>query len=129
MIPQRQQPPGVGRFIGVVFGFAFAGIGLTVIVALWTVSGFGEPPLFFKIVGSFIAIVFITVGSPAAFAAVNNRRTQISDEMPPQNETVSTKSSGYECPACGARLGEGVDVSPKGDVKCGCCKQWFNIHG
>jgi hypothetical protein len=37
--------------------------------------------------------------------------------------------TGYTCPACGARLGEAADVSPKGDVKCGYCRQWFNIHG
>ena len=40
-------------------GFAFAGIGLTVLAFLWFGDdGFGGPPLVFKVFGSFIAIVF-----------------------------------------------------------------------
>lgn len=35
----------------------------------------------------------------------------------------------YQCPACGARIREGDEVSPKGDVKCPYCAGWFNIHG
>lgn len=35
----------------------------------------------------------------------------------------------YQCPACGARIQEGDEVSPKGDVKCPYCAGWFNIHG
>ena len=34
----------------------------------------------------------------------------------------------YQCPACGARIQEGDEVSPKGDVKCPYCTGWFNIH-
>lgn len=35
----------------------------------------------------------------------------------------------YQCPACGARIQTGDEVSPKGDVKCPYCAGWFNIHG
>jgi DNA-directed RNA polymerase subunit RPC12/RpoP len=34
----------------------------------------------------------------------------------------------YHCPACGAPLAEGADVSPHGDAKCTHCGSWFNIH-
>ena len=34
----------------------------------------------------------------------------------------------YQCPACGARIQEGDEVSPKGDVKCPYCTGWFNIY-
>lgn len=35
---------------------------------------------------------------------------------------------GYDCPDCGASLGEDCDVSPSGDAECQYCKRWFNIH-
>jgi DNA-directed RNA polymerase subunit RPC12/RpoP len=117
-------PAGPARFIGAVFGFVFGGIGLTVIGFLWTERGFGEPPLFFKLFGSFIALAFVAVGGLLFFSALKGQ--------PPQTETTHTQSpsasTGYTCPACGARLGEDADVSPKGDVKCGYCRKWFNIH-
>ena len=42
--------------LGAVFGIVFGGIGISVIGFLWTVSGFGEPPFFFKVFGSLIAL-------------------------------------------------------------------------
>ncbi len=41
-----------------VFGF----IGLTVLIFLWSADGFHEPPLIFKLFGSFIAIAFMIFG-------------------------------------------------------------------
>ena len=38
------------------------------------------------------------------------------------------KTDPYQCPACGARIQEGDEVSPKGDVRCPYCTGWFNIH-
>jgi predicted RNA-binding Zn-ribbon protein involved in translation (DUF1610 family) len=35
---------------------------------------------------------------------------------------------GYDCPNCGEALGKEADVLPSGDVKCGYCERWFNIH-
>jgi hypothetical protein len=64
---QRPAPPhanGAGRLIGAVFGIAFAGIGLTVIVSLWA-GGMGDPPVFFKLVGSFMGLIFVAVGGTA----------------------------------------------------------------
>ena len=46
------------------------------------------------------------------------------------SETTETDKPkvGYDCPNCGAALGKEADVSPSGDVKCGYCERWFNIH-
>jgi hypothetical protein len=32
------------RFIPGIFGLVFGGVGVTVIVSLWTADGYGEPP-------------------------------------------------------------------------------------
>ena len=52
----------LSRVIPAIFGV----IGLVVIVSLWTAKGFGEPPLFFKLVGSLIASTFVLVGVAGA---------------------------------------------------------------
>jgi hypothetical protein len=130
MIPQRQSPlSGLGRFIGAVFGFVFGGIGLTVLGFLWGERGFGEPPLFFKLFGSFIAIAFVAFGATFFLAAIKGPGSQPESTRTASTDVAPGTGSGYQCPSCSARLGEGADVSPKGDVKCGYCKQWFNIHG
>ena len=41
---------------------------------------------------------------------------------------LDPRTDPYQCPACGARIQEGDEVSPKGDVKCPYCTGWFNIH-
>ncbi len=122
------QPPSTGpaRFIGGVFGFVFGGIGLTVIGFLWMSRGFEEPPLFFKLVGSFIALTFVAMGGLLFFSSIGKRPLASGAPVVPSH---STSGSGYTCPACGARLGEAADVSPRGDVKCGYCRKWFNVHG
>ena len=103
----------------------FAGIGLTVIIGLWSAHGFGEPPLFFKMFGSFIAIAFVAVGATFFLAAFKGQPLPVETENTQPSDATPGGDFGYKCPACGARLGEAADVSPKGDVKCGYCKQWF----
>jgi DNA-directed RNA polymerase subunit RPC12/RpoP len=112
-----------------VFGIVFAGIGSSVIIGLWSMSGFGEPPLMFKMFGSFIALAFVAVGVTFFLSSVRGTSLPGGNALPTPPPPNSAGEVGYKCPACGARLGEGADVSPKGDVKCGYCKQWFNIHG
>jgi Sec-independent protein translocase protein TatA len=51
------------RLIGIVP----LGIGLTVIVFLWTASGFGAPPLIFRVFGSFVALGFVITGGAILF--------------------------------------------------------------
>jgi hypothetical protein len=125
--------PSAGRFIGGVFGFAFAGIGLTVLVFLWA-APFGEfesPPIVFRLFGSFIALVFVAVGGTVLVGSIKGRTAM--DAVAPRvsfapTTTAATPSTGYNCPHCGAPLPEKADVSPLGDAKCPFCHTWFNIH-
>ena len=130
-----------------LFGIIPFGIGVTVLVFLWTSSGFGAPPLVFRIFGSFVAMGFVMFGV-AAFASgglikghAEQLRGMMQDvsesarggiERPsrsPENSTAEAGPQvGYDCPKCGAALGEDCDVSPSGDAKCQYCKRWFNIH-
>lgn len=124
-------PPfgGPARFIGAVFGFVFCGIGLAILGFMWTVQGSDEPPLFFKIFASFIALPFVAMGGTLFFTSLKRRSMIL--EMPTIQQSPPATAAGkdYACPSCGARLGEDVDVSPSGDAKCGYCRKWFNIHG
>jgi hypothetical protein len=113
----------IGRLISGVFG----AIGLVVIVSLWTAEGFGEPPLFFKLVGTLIASVFVLVGVAGALG--------LQPKAPPGGPIRGASPANRQgpvqlaCTTCNAPLGEGADVSPSGDVKCTYCQRWFNIHG
>lgn len=78
-----QSPNGPDRLLGAVFGIVFAGIGLTVIISLWSARGFGEPPLFFKLVGSFIAIAFVAFGATFASAAFKGQPLPAELQNPP----------------------------------------------
>jgi DNA-directed RNA polymerase subunit RPC12/RpoP len=116
-----------GRWIGAVAGFAFCGIGLTVLGFLW-LSPFGEwnsPPLIFRIFGSFIAVVFVFLGGGAGIASLRGGMgsASVSSGVPPMNAAAS-----YHCPQCGAPLADHSSVSPKGDVKCSFCNAWFSIY-
>jgi hypothetical protein len=126
--------PGMlaAKIVGCIFGFVFAGIGITVLIFLWTARGWDAPPLFFKVFASFIAIAFVGVGTTvffssllagAAVSRVFNEFESATAEKP--GETASTS---YSCSHCGATLGKGADVSPLGDVKCAFCGRWFNVH-
>ena len=130
-IPQKAAL--AGRFIMGVVGFAFAGIGLTVLGFLWFGDdGFGSPPLIFRLVGSFIAIVFVVFGGTMGLSAVFARGLMADPterlKALQGNAGAETRVPGsYVCPNCGATLGN-AEVSPLGDVKCTFCGSWFNIH-
>jgi hypothetical protein len=120
-------PTGVRILFG-VFGFVFGGIGVAVLIFMWTASGWDAPPLFFRVVASFIAIAFVAFGGTMLFATLRGR--PLAMRPPPRN--VGTPRTGpavgYTCPSCGATLGKDADVSPLGDVKCTFCARWFNVH-
>jgi hypothetical protein len=133
----RQKPPdiqtGAGRVMGTIVGLAFAGIGLTVLVFMWTApfGEFGSPPLFFRIFASFIAIVFVAVGGGGAMMSLKFRPPSLTEPgaaSPSAQPDAPKHVAGYVCPHCGAPLGDRVEVSPSGDVKCGFCGRWFNVH-
>ena len=124
------------------------GIGITVLILLWSApfGAFGSPPLFFRVLASFIALAFVMtgigifvgagkIGDPRRMAkslqeaandlAASQRAAGSASGQP--SEAVRPKV-GYDCPNCGAASGKEADVSPSGDVKCGYCERWFNIH-
>jgi DNA-directed RNA polymerase subunit RPC12/RpoP len=137
-----RQAHGGHRFVAALVGFIFAGIGVTVIAFLWGApfGEFGSPPIFFRIVGSFIALAFVGVGGSTGVAALAGRglsspldRSDVVDDEDGGREEssageVSPAQGGYRCPRCGAPLGRQADVSPSGDAKCAYCRAWFNIH-
>jgi hypothetical protein len=138
--PELPPVPAAARFVGAVAGIAFFGIGLTVIGFLWFGDdGFGSPPVFFKLFGSFIAMVFVAVGGTMAVSAIaggallkghrHNTLMPLDTASPRASTSSPLPNVGYTCPNCAAALGEGADVSPLGDVKCPFCGRWFNIHG
>ena len=124
------------RFLGIVFGVAFAGIGLTVLGFMWFTPRheFGAPPLFFRVFASFIAVPFVAIGGTLAYKSITGKSLQsrlqrvapLQGARSPQPPT-STGAT-YRCPRCGAPLGKEADVSPSGDVKCTFCDTWFNVH-
>jgi hypothetical protein len=128
--------------VGIVFGLVFFGIGISVIAFVWTKSGFGAPPLFFRIFATLIAIPFVAVGGLAAYGSIQVLRGSLAGtdqiatmlDYSGQTKTPDDQPSGsvsrvsYTCPACGAPLARGADVSPHGDVKCPHCGGWFNVH-
>ena len=129
-------PPGLGpaRFIFGIFGFAFFGIGLTVLGFLWLTpfDAFGSPPLFFRILGSFIAVCFVAFGGTMGWNAIS---AKLIPRMPASVADFANRSIlmnpapvSYTCPHCAAPLQARADVSPSGDVKCTFCNAWFNIH-
>lgn len=143
MDPDQIDPTNVtgpARFIGAVFGLIFLGIGLTVIGFLWGApfGQFGSPPLFFRVIGSFIALAFVAMGGGTAYAAmfgkpqkhlIRHLAARRSDRNDSGSETTPLPTpDGYACDSCGAALTANADVSPHGDVKCDHCGRWFNIH-
>lgn len=130
--------PGA-RIVGGVFGFVFFGIGVTVIIFLWSqpFDAFGSPPLFFRIFGSFIALAFVAIGGAIAVGAVAGARTHVTldhfsddarDGLDRKTPGPAQSQVNYACSQCGASLSQDADVSPHGDVKCNYCNCWFNIH-
>ena len=146
--PQQLPPAAVasaaraGRFVAAVFGLAFLGVGLSVIGFLWFGGdgGFHEPPLFFKLVGSLIACVFVAMGGAMAYSAIFGggllaNQNALTPSTPGQSagsevpEAPPRIAGAYTCPSCGAALAANAEVSPMGDVKCPFCGRWFNVHG
>ena len=128
------------RVFGGLFMMIPLGISILVLVHLWTQRGFHEPPLFFKLFGSLIAMSFVLVGLGGMSRAFSGkmklrrptlrsrgRRSEPADER----QDAPERRSGYRraaCPSCGGAFGKGADVSPSGDLKCGYCGSWFNIN-
>jgi hypothetical protein len=129
----------IPRLIGIVpFG-----IGVTVLCFLWGTpfDEFGSPPLFFRVFGSFISLGFLLFGLLFFFGpSIAERQNGLLKHMQraasdlQQSRTGRDGVSGnapvasYDCPQCGAALGDTADVSPSGDAKCQYCRKWFNIH-
>ena len=147
-ISNNQSPspaPLAARVLTTVFGVTFAGIGLAVLASLWGVTGFFEPPLFFKVVGSLIALPFIAFGvvfliggltmkgAPMQLSAqaLAEQLRDLRDELPASQQStgVAAPATNYTCPHCAAPLASSSDASPHGDVKCRHCDTWFNIYG
>lgn len=128
-----EQAGTVGRMMVGIFTLCFAGVGITVLIFLWSqpFGRFGSPPLFFRIFGSFIAIAFITIGGGMAYLAFfGPKNKQIYEKLSrAARQSGRTEVTDYGCPSCGAALDKDADVSPHGDVKCGYCDTWFNVHG
>ena len=127
--PLRRLPIFMMLFVS-LFGF----MGVAVLIFLWAPSsdGFGAPPLFFRVFGSFIALAFMAMGFGLPISALMARSGTAGDS--PDSGDLSTSGTppsarpGYSCPHCGAALGKDADVSPKGDAKCVYCNKWWNIH-
>lgn len=125
-------------------GLVPLGVGVLVLGFAWTESML---PLFGRLFASLVAIFFIlhgltwvtmvgkvrggTRGMAENLKELAQAAREIRDELEPTASSTPPVEPGqqnYQCPQCGATLGENADVSPSGDVKCGYCNRWFNIH-
>ena len=124
----------IGQALGAIYGLVFLGVGVTVLIFLWSQPDNGfAPPLFFRVMGSFISMAFVAFGFAMCAAAFTAGRLMRSGSPPIADTPASAEGSApgatsYTCPHCAAPLSDNADVSPRGDVKCGYCKAWFNIH-
>jgi hypothetical protein len=114
--------------VAAVFGFAFALIGVLVFGNLWLEPfGFMHTPLFFRLFGSVIALVFVVFGGTLGTTAIRNRPLSSVTRRGARSQDAGG-AVGYQCPSCGAGLSDSADVSPSGDAKCAYCRTWFNVH-
>jgi hypothetical protein len=126
----RTTVPRPAWFILIFFSL-FGFIGLTLLIFLWfgSMDAMGDPPLIFKLVGSFISLGFMAMGFGMPVTAILAwARGEIpkDDEDEIESDGGSAKAaSGYRCPHCAAGLGEAAEVSPSGDVKCSYCNKWM----
>ena len=132
-------------FITIFIGI-FGVIGVITLVFLWTATGFGAPPLFFKLFGSCIAVAFIAFSAFGIYNAWTakarlsrfvrhthrfgpstpvDRASEVGD-APARSRDPSSPDWG--CPNCGAGLASDTEISPSGDVKCPFCDQWFSTR-
>lgn len=110
----------------------FGCVGVAVLIFIWSPSDMSmDPPLIFKIVGSFIATMFMVMGFGVPLSAIKAARCADDAGSAPSagpSPGGDAKAGGYRCPNCGAGLGPDQEVSPSGDAKCTYCKRWWNIH-
>lgn len=119
-----QRPPILMLPFFAIFGI----IGIAVLVNLWSADGFGEPPMFFKLIGSLIALAFICMGFGVPLQALFAKTDSSSARAESGGPARLGRGIAYECPSCGSGIGKDDEVSPSGDVKCDHCGQWWNIH-
>ncbi len=123
---------GPGRYVFAGVGVVFALIGLTVLGFVWGApqGEFGSPPLFFRVIASFIAVAFVLFGSGFAISALRVGRQVERSFAARQADGAgrSQQATRYACPSCAAPIGEGAEISPSGDVKCPYCDRWFNVE-
>ncbi len=123
------------RIFAAIFIGVFGCIGITILIFMWGgfEDGFGEPPLFFRIFASFIAIAFIASSAMGIRSALRGkplrpggmrRRSGRKSFEPAQR----VEGDDYSCPNCGSGLETDIEISPSGDVKCPYCKTWFNVR-
>ena len=100
--------------MAIIFGITFGGIGLAMIGFLWTEHGFGDPPMFFKIFGTLIALPFVSFGGMFLLAGFGLRKfapklsaqslaerlKESRDELSDQPKVNSGLSTSYTCPHC-----------------------------
>lgn len=120
---QLPRPPLFFLIFISMFGF----IGVAVLIFLWTAKGFGAPPLIFKVFGSFIALGFIAMGFGLPLTILAKVRRSRNDIRLDSAQVSKPPSGGYDCPNCGGNVGS-IELSPSGDVKCGYCGDWWNLH-
>lgn len=131
MQPPRPKAPVFVLLFFSMFGF----VGLTILGALWSrAAGESGVPVFVRMIGSLIALMFVIMGFGVPLNALKAGRQPLeSGEAPgtpmdPPGGDTPGPTAGYRCPNCGAQLGPDQEVSPSGDAKCGYCKRWWNIH-
>ena len=131
-IPQFKTPGSFRVMLG-IFGVVFGGAGLCFLGAIWS-SESDFVPTFAKLFISLVACAFVAFGGFMVFNAITSGKLSaptiamsgFDDPRSPLSPVAS--ATNYVCPNCGAALGEKVDVSPMGDVKCAHCGRWFNVH-
>lgn len=129
----KRPVPRPAWFILIFFSL-FGFIGLTLLIFLWfgSDSDFGRPPLIARLIGSFVAMGFMAMGFGMPISAILawSRGETGTDEGAgvASVEGAPPAPAGYRCPHCAAGLGAQQEVSPSGDVKCGYCNKWWNIH-
>jgi hypothetical protein len=128
------------RIMAAVFGITFGGIGLSVMGFMWGQEpGFGDPPVFFKVFATLIAIPFVAFGAMALYGAFTGKGMNPGSQLEALQKRFGKDreigsdppdaSPQYTCPNCSAPLSGRDEVSPHGDVKCSHCNAWFNVHG
>jgi hypothetical protein len=134
--PSKTEPlPAFPRAMLALFFAVFPfGVGWALLFYLWLGSfdEFGPPPLFFRMMGSFIGLAFVLFGTVLIYgtlraSGLSSLRGQSVSEARGAAEGAAG-SLVYECPRCGAPLASAADVSPSGDAKCHHCGAWFNAR-